>query len=300
MQISKLSVTVCATALCWSVAWVQAADETPAQAAAIAALRQKAAAEDSATSQAPTASAVTPTAQPEVTPAQAAAIAALRQKAQATDNPGGTPTTPGATPVMVDSSGVVSPRDAAADAAQAQVVAEAQDAARQRATAIKVEEQRKAEIAIMNAKIAAEEAAKAQAAADQKAADEAAQAKAAADAAAAKVAAEQAAAQKQAEAQAAAQKLADEQAAKKAADAQAAAQKAADEQAAAKAKAAADAAAEAYYPGKELGFQRIQTPPSPITPEKQALLDALLAKYQADQISPEEYHKQRAAIIAQP
>ena len=263
MQISKLSVTVCATALCWSVAWVQAADETPAQAAAIAALRQKAAAEDSATSQAPTASAVTPTAQPEVTPAQAAAIAALRQKAQATDNPGGTPTTPGATPVMVDSSGVVSPRDAAADAAQAQVVAEAQDAARQRATAIKVEEQRKAEIAIMNAKIAAEEAAKAQAAADQKAADEAAQAKAAADA-------------------------------------QAAAQKAADEQAAAKAKAAADAAAEAYYPGKELGFQRIQTPPSPITPEKQALLDALLAKYQADQISPEEYHKQRAAIIAQP
>jgi len=272
MQISKLSVTVCATALCWSVAWVQAADETPAQAAAIAALRQKAAAEDSATSQAPTASAVTPTAQPEVTPAQAAAIAALRQKAQSEENTGGTASAP---PVLVDSSGEVSPRDAAADAAQAKAVAEAQEAARQRALAVQAEAQRKEQIAIMKAKMAAEvqaeQAAKAQAAADEKAALEAAQAKAAADAAA-----------------------------KNAAAAQAAAQKQADEQAAAQAKAKADAAAAAYYPGKELGFKPVQAAASPISPEKQAQLDSLLVKYQANQISPEAYHTQRAAILAQP
>ena len=107
MQISKLSVTVCATALCWSVTGVQAADETPTQAAAIAALRQKAATADSAASQA----AASPA---DVTPTQAAAIAALRQKAQAADNSGGANATP---PVVVDASGVVSPRDAAADAA---------------------------------------------------------------------------------------------------------------------------------------------------------------------------------------
>jgi hypothetical protein len=33
---------------------------------------------------------------------------------------------------------------------------------------------------------------------------------------------------------------------------------------------------------------------------KEQQLDALLAQYKADQISPGEYHKQRAAILAEP
>jgi hypothetical protein len=56
----------------------------------------------------------------------------------------------------------------------------------------------------------------------------------------------------------------------------------------------------ANYPGKELGFQPIPAPPLPLSAAKQAQLDALLVKYQADQISPDEYHKQRAAILAEP
>jgi len=33
---------------------------------------------------------------------------------------------------------------------------------------------------------------------------------------------------------------------------------------------------------------------------KEAQLQALLARYKADLITPEQYHKQRAAILAQP
>jgi hypothetical protein len=33
---------------------------------------------------------------------------------------------------------------------------------------------------------------------------------------------------------------------------------------------------------------------------KEQELQALLEKYKADQITPEEYHKQRAAILAEP
>lgn len=54
------------------------------------------------------------------------------------------------------------------------------------------------------------------------------------------------------------------------------------------------------FPGKELGMQPIVAPPLPITATKEDQLQALLAKYMADQISPEEYHKQRAAILDQP
>lgn len=48
------------------------------------------------------------------------------------------------------------------------------------------------------------------------------------------------------------------------------------------------------------GFTPIVAPPLPISAAKQQQLDALLVKYQADQISPEEYHTQRAAILAEP
>jgi hypothetical protein len=54
------------------------------------------------------------------------------------------------------------------------------------------------------------------------------------------------------------------------------------------------------YPGKELGLKPIEAPPLPISADKEAQLQALLAKYMADQVSPEEYHKQRAAILAEP
>lgn len=40
-------------------------------------------------------------------------------------------------------------------------------------------------------------------------------------------------------------------------------------------------------------------PSLPIDATKEAQLQVLLAKYRADLITPEEYHKQRAAIIGQ-
>jgi hypothetical protein len=53
-------------------------------------------------------------------------------------------------------------------------------------------------------------------------------------------------------------------------------------------------------PGNEPGFTPIVAPPLPISAAKQQQLAALLAQYQADQISPEQYHTQRAAILAAP
>jgi len=54
------------------------------------------------------------------------------------------------------------------------------------------------------------------------------------------------------------------------------------------------------YPGKELGLKPIVAPVLPIAATKEEKLQALLAKYKADQLSPEEYHQQRAAILAEP
>lgn len=54
------------------------------------------------------------------------------------------------------------------------------------------------------------------------------------------------------------------------------------------------------YVGQSLGLKPIVAPALPITAGKQARLQALLERYQADQITPEEYHKQRAAILAEP
>jgi hypothetical protein len=47
-------------------------------------------------------------------------------------------------------------------------------------------------------------------------------------------------------------------------------------------------------------LKQIPAPPLPINAAKADRLAALLGKYQADQISPEEYHTQRAAILAEP
>ena len=83
------------------------------------------------------------------------------------------------------------------------------------------------------------------------------------------------------------------------------AQKQAAKAASAKAKADQSAAkAKTEIPvvdaGKDIGLQPIAAPALPIGASKEARLQALLAKYQADQISPEEYHKQRAEILAAP
>jgi hypothetical protein len=56
----------------------------------------------------------------------------------------------------------------------------------------------------------------------------------------------------------------------------------------------------AIYTGKELGLKPIESPLLPVTSTQQAQLQALLAKYKANKISPEEYHNQRAEILAQP
>jgi len=56
----------------------------------------------------------------------------------------------------------------------------------------------------------------------------------------------------------------------------------------------------AIYTGKELGLKPIESPLLPVSAAQQAQLQALLAKYKANQITPEEYHKQRAEILAQP
>jgi len=54
------------------------------------------------------------------------------------------------------------------------------------------------------------------------------------------------------------------------------------------------------YPGADLGLQPIPAPPLVLSPGKADRLAALLGKYKLDQVSPEEYHQQRAAILAEP
>jgi hypothetical protein len=44
----------------------------------------------------------------------------------------------------------------------------------------------------------------------------------------------------------------------------------------------------------------IETPALPISETKEERLQALLEKYKADQITPEEYHTERAKIIGEP
>ncbi|HET7625051.1 MAG TPA: hypothetical protein VFM25_07280 [Verrucomicrobiae bacterium] len=49
-----------------------------------------------------------------------------------------------------------------------------------------------------------------------------------------------------------------------------------------------------------LGFPPIQGPPTGLSPEKEQQLQALLKDYEADKITPEQYHAQRAKILAEP
>ena len=59
-------------------------------------------------------------------------------------------------------------------------------------------------------------------------------------------------------------------------------------------------AAAAWYPGKETGLPPLVAPASPLTASQESKLQALLAKYKADQITSEQYQQQRAAILAVP
>jgi hypothetical protein len=52
--------------------------------------------------------------------------------------------------------------------------------------------------------------------------------------------------------------------------------------------------------GNDIGLKMAAPPALPLAASKEARLQTLLMKYQADQISPEEYHKQRAEILAEP
>jgi hypothetical protein len=52
-------------------------------------------------------------------------------------------------------------------------------------------------------------------------------------------------------------------------------------------------------PQKDIyGFTPIQGPPLPISEDKQQQLAELLRKYRADELTPEQYHAERARILA--
>ncbi len=56
----------------------------------------------------------------------------------------------------------------------------------------------------------------------------------------------------------------------------------------------------AAYAGKDMGFKPIAAPPPPVSAQQEAELQALLARYMANEITPDEYQKERAAILAKP
>lgn len=49
---------------------------------------------------------------------------------------------------------------------------------------------------------------------------------------------------------------------------------------------------------KQLGLQPIQPPPAPVTAQQQEELQSLLQRYEADQVTPDEYQAERAKILA--
>jgi hypothetical protein len=56
----------------------------------------------------------------------------------------------------------------------------------------------------------------------------------------------------------------------------------------------------ANSPGSELGLKPIHAPPLPISAAKEMRLQGLLQLYEADQITPAQYHAERAKILAEP
>jgi hypothetical protein len=72
------------------------------------------------------------------------------------------------------------------------------------------------------------------------------------------------------------------------------------EQKHAEAEKAASMASNANPAINQRGLKPIVAPPLPISAAKQAQLDTLLNLYKADRISPADYQKQRAAVLAGP
>jgi len=57
--------------------------------------------------------------------------------------------------------------------------------------------------------------------------------------------------------------------------------------------------ANANSAGRDLGLKPIVAPPLPISPMQEAQLQALLEKYEANAITPEQYQAARAKILAE-
>jgi hypothetical protein len=53
------------------------------------------------------------------------------------------------------------------------------------------------------------------------------------------------------------------------------------------------------FPGKDLGLKPIEPPPVPVTDKQEAELHALLNRYIANEITPEQYQAERAKILAE-
>ena len=53
-------------------------------------------------------------------------------------------------------------------------------------------------------------------------------------------------------------------------------------------------------PDKAVVAKPIVAPALPIALSKEQKLSALLSHYKADQLTPQQYHEQRAAILAEP
>ena len=108
---------------------------------------------------------------------------------------------------------------------------------------------------------------------------------------------------KQAEADAKARKEAEKKA-KAEAEAQKKADAKARKEAEAKAKAEKDNSAQSKTnppaAKKSSTTTPIEAPPLPISADKEQRLQELLKKYKAEQLTPEEYHKERSKILAEP
>jgi hypothetical protein len=65
-------------------------------------------------------------------------------------------------------------------------------------------------------------------------------------------------------------------------------------------KKAKGAAKNEFKPVPAQSFKPLDAPPLPFGGDKQQRLDDLLTQYKADQITPQQYHEQRAKILAEP
>jgi len=227
------------------------------------------------------------------TPAQAAARAALEAQLSQTGGQSDTNTAdtnaappPAATPPPAESA-----------PAPAAVMTPDQEAAAQALVAAQAKAQKEAARQAAKQKRADEAAARAKARADKKAAEQ----KAIADQQAAAAAADSAAVTSQANQQALNNKQAAAMAAlaavqtdQRAIVAQAQADEVIPVQSAAPAPGVVPAAP------MVVELHATPTPSLPISAEKEQRLQDLLVKYKADQITPEQYHTQRAAILAEP